>query len=228
MTRPQEELGAKVRRLQNAVTEVNGHATIDGITIRTDANGRLTGIEIDPRAHAAGPQAVAESIMRAYTAVSEDTRARTRAILAELRDDPAVARIADATVTDPSTPPPAQHVPAYQPPPQHQPAPAPRYQPDYQQPNSGWSTHGPARQSTAEPVDANPDWIAERAARARAARQQAEPDRTGYYGVHDAHQSAPAMFQAPASTPAPKNEPFYDEDDEDDEDAYYQRKSWLI
>ncbi|WP_338890486.1 hypothetical protein [Rhodococcus sovatensis] len=84
MTR--EELGAKVRRLQQAVAEVHGHTHLDGVTVRTDSIGRLTELGIADDAWARGPEA-----------------------LAELRDDPIVARIADATIGSVSAP--ETHVP---------------------------------------------------------------------------------------------------------------------
>lgn len=95
MTR--EELGAKVRRLQQAVAEVQGNTHLDGVTVRTDANGRLTELSIAHDAWARGPEALADTIVLAYRHTADDVRQRSTAIMAELRDDPIVARIADAT-----------------------------------------------------------------------------------------------------------------------------------
>lgn len=96
MTR--EELGAKVRRLQQAVAEVHGKTHLDGVNVRTDANGRLTELSIAHDAWARGPEALADLITRAYRQAADDVRQRSTAIMAELRDDPNVARIADATI----------------------------------------------------------------------------------------------------------------------------------
>ncbi|MET4049515.1 DNA-binding protein YbaB [Rhodococcus sp. UYP5] len=96
MTR--EELGAKVRRLQQAVAEVQGNTHLDGVTVRTDANGRLTELSIAHDAWARGPEALADLITRIYRLTSQEVQIRSTAILAELRDDPIVARIADATI----------------------------------------------------------------------------------------------------------------------------------
>lgn len=92
-----EELGAKVRRLQQAVAEVQGNTHLDGVTVRTDANGRLTELSIAHDAWARGPEALADLIARAYRQTADDVCQRSSAIMAELRDDPIVARIADAT-----------------------------------------------------------------------------------------------------------------------------------
>lgn len=100
MTR--EELGAKVRRLQQAVAEVHGDIQLDGVTIRTDANGRLTELSVGHDAWSRGPVEMADRIMRAYTQAAEDVQKRSTAIMAELRDDPIVARIADATIGSPA------------------------------------------------------------------------------------------------------------------------------
>uniref|UniRef100_UPI003FA6AB2C YbaB/EbfC family nucleoid-associated protein n=1 Tax=Rhodococcus sp. H36-A4 TaxID=3004353 RepID=UPI003FA6AB2C len=96
MTR--EELGAKVRRLQQAVAEVQGNTHLGGVTIRTDANGRLTELSITHDAWSRGPEALADLIARAYQITSQEVQIRSTAIMAELRDDPIVARIADATI----------------------------------------------------------------------------------------------------------------------------------
>ncbi|MDJ0362737.1 hypothetical protein [Rhodococcus sp. H29-C3] len=96
MTR--EELGAKVRRLQRAVAEVQGNTHLDGVTIRTDANGRLTELSIAHDAWARGPEALADLITRVYRLTSQEVQMRSTAIMAELRDDPVVARIADAAI----------------------------------------------------------------------------------------------------------------------------------
>ncbi|WP_125458695.1 hypothetical protein [Rhodococcus sp. 1168] len=93
-----EELGAKVRRLQAAVAEVHGHTHLDGVTIRTDANGRLTELTFGHDAWGRGPEVLADTIMRAYRQTADDVRQRSTTIMAELRDDPIVARIADATI----------------------------------------------------------------------------------------------------------------------------------
>lgn len=92
-----EELGAKVRRLQQAVDDVHGHTYLDGVSVRTDANGRLNELRLGPDACGLGPEALAETIMRAYRQTADDVLQRSTAIMAELRDDPIVARIADAT-----------------------------------------------------------------------------------------------------------------------------------
>lgn len=96
MTR--EELGAKVRRLQQAVAEIHGDVHLDGVTIRTDANGRLTELSVGHDAWSRGPVEMADLIMHAYRQAAEDAQKRSTAIMAELRDDPIVARIADATI----------------------------------------------------------------------------------------------------------------------------------
>ena len=107
MTR--EELGAKVRRLQQAVAEIHGHTHLDGVTVRTDANGRLTELGIAHDAWARGPEALADLIKRVYRDTAQDVQIRSTAIMAELRDDPIVARIADATIGSVSVP--EAHVP---------------------------------------------------------------------------------------------------------------------
>ena len=91
-----EELGAKVRRLQQAVDEVHGHTYLDGVSVRTDANGRLTELALGHEAWGRGPEALAETIMRAYRQTADDVLQRATAIMAELRDAPIVARIVDA------------------------------------------------------------------------------------------------------------------------------------
>ena len=93
-----EELGAKVRRIQQAVAEVQGNTHLDGVTIRTDANGRLTELSIAHDAWARGPEALADLITCVYRLTSQEVQMRSTAIMAELRDDPIVARIADATI----------------------------------------------------------------------------------------------------------------------------------
>ena len=92
-----EELGAKVRRLQEAVAEIHGITQLGGVTIRTDANGRLTGLDVSRDAYVRGPDVLADLIMRAYGQTADDVQQRTAAVLAELRDDPSVARIVDVT-----------------------------------------------------------------------------------------------------------------------------------
>lgn len=92
-----EELGARVRRLQQAVADIHGITQLEGVTIRTDANGRLTGLQVSRDACARGPDVLADLIMRAYGKTADDVQQRTAAVLAELRDDPSVARIVDAT-----------------------------------------------------------------------------------------------------------------------------------
>ena len=92
-----EELGAKVRRLQQAVDEVHGHTYLDGVSVRTDANGRLTELVCGHEAWGRGPEVLAETIMRAYRQTADDVLRRSTSIMAELRDDPIVARIVDAT-----------------------------------------------------------------------------------------------------------------------------------
>lgn len=164
MTRPHEELGAKVRRLQHAVSEIHGQASFGGVTVRADANGRLTGLDISESAHAAGPRALTELIMRLYNEVADDVHARTTAILTELRDDPAVARIADATADAGPAPQPVQqrasHLPPTAPAPQHT---APGYPPQV------------PIQADPEPSTAN-SWISAQVARSRAARLRAEAE----------------------------------------------------
>lgn len=99
-----EELGAKVRRLQQAVADVHGHTHVEGVTVRTDANGRLTELTVGHEAWGRGPAVLADLIMRAYSRTANDVQERSSSILAELRDDPTVARIADATaVGQPAT-----------------------------------------------------------------------------------------------------------------------------
>lgn len=93
-----EELGAKVRRLQHSVEEIRGEIHLDGVTVRTDANGRLTELTVGQDAWGRGPAAVADLIMRAYRQTADEVQHRTTSIMAELRDDPVVARIADATI----------------------------------------------------------------------------------------------------------------------------------
>ncbi|WP_338890487.1 hypothetical protein [Rhodococcus sovatensis] len=107
MTR--EELGAKVRRLQQAVAEVHGHTHLDGVTVRTDSNGRLTELGIAHDAWARGPEALADLITRVCRDTAQEVQIRSTAIMAELRDDPIVARIADATIDSVSAP--ETHVP---------------------------------------------------------------------------------------------------------------------
>ena len=97
MTR--EELGAKVRRLQQAVAEVQGNTHLGGVTIRTDANGRLTELSITHDAWSRGPEALADLIARACQITSQEVQIRSTAIMAELRDDPVVARIARRSKT---------------------------------------------------------------------------------------------------------------------------------
>ncbi|MDI9927447.1 YbaB/EbfC family nucleoid-associated protein [Rhodococcus sp. IEGM 1341] len=92
-----EELGAKVRRLQQAVADIHGITQLDGVTVRTDANGRLTGLQVSRDAYVRGPDVLADLIMRAYNRTADDVQRRTAAMLAELRDDASVARIVDAT-----------------------------------------------------------------------------------------------------------------------------------
>jgi DNA-binding protein YbaB len=93
-----EELGAKVRRLQQAVAEVHGHTHLDGVTVRTDSNGRLTELGIAHDAWTRGPEALADLITRVCRDTAQEVQIRSTAIMAELRDDPIVARIADATI----------------------------------------------------------------------------------------------------------------------------------
>lgn len=88
-----EELGAKVRRLQQAVADIHGVTQLDGVTVRADANGRLTGLQVSRDAYVRGP----DLIMRAYNRTADDVQRRTAVVLAELRDDASVARIVDAT-----------------------------------------------------------------------------------------------------------------------------------
>ncbi|KZF06758.1 hypothetical protein A2J03_24010 [Rhodococcus sp. EPR-157] len=109
MTLTREELGAKVRRLQRAVAEVHGHTHLDGVTVRTDSNGRLTELGIAHDAWARGPEALADLITRVYRDTAQEVQIRSTAIMAELRDDPIVARIADATIDSVSAP--ETHVP---------------------------------------------------------------------------------------------------------------------
>ena len=97
MISSREELGAKVRRLQEAVAEIHGITQLGGVTIRTDANGRLTGLDVSRDAYVRGPDVLADLIMRAYGQTADDVQQRTAAVLAELRDDPSVARIVDVT-----------------------------------------------------------------------------------------------------------------------------------
>lgn len=97
MTSTREELGAKVRRLQQAVAEIHGITHLDGVTVRTDANGGLTGLEVSQDAYVRGPGALADLILRVYNQTANDVQQRTTAVMAELRDDPIVARMADAT-----------------------------------------------------------------------------------------------------------------------------------
>lgn len=92
-----EELGVKVRRLQQAVADIHGITQLDGVTVRTDANGRLTELQVSRDAYVRGPDVLADLIMRAYGQTADDVQQRTAAVLAELRDDPSVARIVDAT-----------------------------------------------------------------------------------------------------------------------------------
>lgn len=98
-----EELGAKVRRLQETVAEIGGMTQLDGVTIWTDANGRLTRLDVDHDAYARGPSTLVDLIMRAYEQTAEDVQQRTATVLAELREDPIVARIADAADDSNST-----------------------------------------------------------------------------------------------------------------------------
>ena len=97
MISSREELGAKVRRLQEAVAEIHGITQLGGVTIRTDANGRLTGLDVSRDAYVLGPGALADLIMRAYNQTADDVQQRTTEVMAVLREDPVVARIVDAT-----------------------------------------------------------------------------------------------------------------------------------
>ncbi|MFD6547926.1 hypothetical protein [Bacillus cereus] len=63
---------------------------------RTDANRRLTGIDVSKDAYVRGPDVLADLILRAYGQTADDVQRRTAAVLTELRDDPSVARIVDA------------------------------------------------------------------------------------------------------------------------------------
>ena len=91
------------------MAEVHGHTHLDGVTVRTDANGRLTELGIAHDAWARGPEALADLIKRVYRDTAQDVQIRSTAIMAELRDDPIVARIADATIGSVSVP--EAHVP---------------------------------------------------------------------------------------------------------------------
>ena len=92
-----EELGAKVRRLQQSVADIHGITQLEGVTIRTDANGRLTELQVSRDAYVRGPDVLADLIMRVYNRTADDVQQRTAAVLAEVREDPMVARIADVT-----------------------------------------------------------------------------------------------------------------------------------
>ncbi|MGB6276065.1 MAG: YbaB/EbfC family nucleoid-associated protein [Rhodococcus sp. (in: high G+C Gram-positive bacteria)] len=92
-----EELGAKVRRLQQTVADIHGITQLAGVTVRTDANGRLTGLQVSRDAYVRGPDVLADLIMRAYNRTADDVQRRTAAVMAELREDPMVARISDVT-----------------------------------------------------------------------------------------------------------------------------------
>ena len=160
MTRPHEELGAKVRRLQAAVAEVHGCTTVDGVTVRTDASGRLTGLDVSAHAYTMGPNGLSELIMRVYNEMADDVGARTTAILAELHDDPAVAHIVDATTDTVSTPQPVQQRSFNNPPQQ-------RVVPE--------STPKPIAAGH-QPTAASTGWLTDQVARSRGARLQAEAE----------------------------------------------------
>ena len=70
---------------------------LDGVTVRTDANGRLTGLQVSRDAYVRGPDALADLILRAYGQTADDVQRRTAAALTELRDDASMARIVDVT-----------------------------------------------------------------------------------------------------------------------------------
>lgn len=215
MTRPYEELGAKVRRLQQIVADVHGYAAIDGVTVHTNANGRLTGLDISARAHAFGPQALIELIMRAYDQSADDVQTRTSAIMAELRDDPTVARIADATIVDTAPPP---QIAESRPPPARPVPPQPDQRAPWQTaqapPQHGWPV--------AAPTDRSPHQSAS------TTHHTVEPDPARYHQGYQDYQAAPTIPAASAArAPEWSNRPLY-EDDDDDIDPYYQRKSWLV
>ncbi|MGS2805977.1 hypothetical protein [Nocardia sp. MW-W600-9] len=199
MSPQHEELGAKVRRLQQTVADVHGQTSMDGITIRTDANGRLSELHIGHSAYARGPQELAELIVRVYRDTAAEVAARTSAIMAELRDDPAVARIADATVIETATPP-ARPAPA-------QPTQTDPWQTSQAPSQQGWSTAVPGDRP-----------------REYGTSSTRSPDPAPYPGYQD-YYTAPTVPAAKA--PERPYRPSY-EDDDDDIDPYYQRKSWLV
>ncbi len=172
---------------------------MDGVTVRTDANGRLSELHIGHSAYARGPQELAELIVRVYRDTAAEVAARTSAIMAELRDDPAVARIADATVIETARTP--QPQPA-------QPAPVPSTQPaPWQASQPSWSTTIPGDPS-----------------RDHGTSSTRSPDPAPYPGYQD-YYTAPTVPAAKAPE-RPYRPPY--EDDDDDIDPYYQRKSWLV
>ncbi|WP_336082357.1 YbaB/EbfC family nucleoid-associated protein [Nocardia sp. SSK8] len=193
-----EELGAKVRRLQQAVADVHGETSVDGVTVRTDANGRLSELHIGHSAYARGPQELAELIVRVYRDTAAEVAARTSAIMAELRDDPAVARIADATVIE-TAPTPARPAPA----PSTQPAP---WQASQAPSQPSWSTTAPGDPS-----------------RDHGTSSTRSPDPAPFPGYQDYTTPTVPAAKAPERSYRP---PY--EDDDDDIDPYYQRKSWLV
>lgn len=88
-----DELGAKVRRSQDAIEQIRGAAVGDGIRIEVDAGGKLVDIELSPGAMRSTSGKLAESIRMVYSNAVTDVQPKVDDALREVSDDPMAARL---------------------------------------------------------------------------------------------------------------------------------------
>ncbi|AHH20520.1 hypothetical protein NONO_c57420 [Nocardia nova SH22a] len=87
-----EELGLKVQRARQAVEQIRGVGTVDGVRVVVDSDGRLLSVSLRE----------GESILAAYNAALADMKPRIDQALQELRADPSIEAV--STFTDANAP----------------------------------------------------------------------------------------------------------------------------
>lgn len=93
MTR--EPLARRLTRVQIELDAIRGVAEVDGVRVVVAPDGRLAGVELAERTLGRGPIRLAELVVDAHRRAWDLARGEADALLAELVDDPTVARALD-------------------------------------------------------------------------------------------------------------------------------------
>ncbi|MBL1077473.1 YbaB/EbfC family nucleoid-associated protein [Nocardia sp. 2] len=117
-----EELGQKARRVQEAVEQVRGCATVPGVRIEVGADGRITGLDV-------GNPQLAQAISEAHARALRHAGEQVGDLRRELADDPMVVSMTRRLLAEEVAAEAESHTPTAAPPGRELAAPLPEPEP---------------------------------------------------------------------------------------------------